>query len=134
MWPVLAQNAAEITGWTGWVAFVANGGVMAWLLLRHLPAKDAQIEKIIATKDGQLAAKDQQIKDLVTSCDTHNERVVKEFVTQLQQQRQDFERVLLFVTTQAEKHVATLAGKLSEEFRNIREDIEAQRRADNKAR
>ncbi len=38
----------------GWVGAGLLGSVLAWLLLKHLPAKDAQLERLVDKFDAQL--------------------------------------------------------------------------------
>lgn len=41
---------------SGWVGTGLLGGILAWLLFVHLPNKDKQLEKIMATHDSQMDA------------------------------------------------------------------------------
>ena len=42
------QITDPISGGAGWVGAGLLGAVLAWLTLKHLPAKDAQLERIIS--------------------------------------------------------------------------------------
>ncbi len=48
---LLAQSSTVIGGEAGWAGVGILGLVLSWLLLRHLPAKDAQINSFIELKD-----------------------------------------------------------------------------------
>lgn len=48
---LLAQTSSVIGGEAGWAGVGILGLVLSWLLLRHLPAKDAQITAFIESKD-----------------------------------------------------------------------------------
>lgn len=49
--PVLLAEADPISGGAGWIGAGLLGAVLAWLLLKHLPAKDDQIERLFRAKD-----------------------------------------------------------------------------------
>lgn len=52
---MFAQAAADaLAGGSGWAGAGLLGMVLAWLLLRHLPAKDAQIERMIEDQRAQI--------------------------------------------------------------------------------
>lgn len=56
---ILLADQSEIsalTGGTGWVGASILGGVLAWLLFMHLPAKDKFMKEIITDKDKQINA------------------------------------------------------------------------------
>lgn len=76
-WLLLADDPAKSldpTGYAGWVTAVTTSGVLTWLLCRHLPAKDAQINNIIGVKDAQLDKKDTQITNLLDDFAKERER------------------------------------------------------------
>ena len=57
--PALAQGSTEpISGGAGWAGAGLLSCVLGWLLLKHLPAKDAQVQQLIAGHQEQMAAKD----------------------------------------------------------------------------
>lgn len=43
----LAQVPDSLSGGAGWIGAGLLGAVLCWLLLKHLPAKDTQLEKLI---------------------------------------------------------------------------------------
>lgn len=51
---LFVQNADALSGNGGWFGAGLLGLVLGWLLFRHLPAKDAQIERIIAQHSASL--------------------------------------------------------------------------------
>ncbi len=55
------------SGATGWTSFGIAGLVLAWLLLKHLPAKDAQIERLISRSDTELRDARKEYKDALAS-------------------------------------------------------------------
>lgn len=71
-WP-LAQVATPdaLSGGAGWVGTGLLGSVLAWLLLRHLPGKDAQLERLIAGNSASVErvveASKQDRKEVVTA-------------------------------------------------------------------
>ena len=69
---LLAQSSTVIGGEAGWAGVGILGLVLSWLLLRHLPAKDAQINAFIEKKDQhvlELTAKfEQNLDKIVDHC------------------------------------------------------------------
>lgn len=53
---MLAEMADPISGGGGWLGAGLLGLVLAWLLLRHLPSKDAQIERLVESRDAMVRA------------------------------------------------------------------------------
>lgn len=96
MWSaVMADIATDpIAGGAGWVGAGLLGLVLAWLLLRHLPDKDAQIERLIAAKDEQIreviADKDKQADEHDARCRDNAERLVAELRFQAEKDRATF--------------------------------------------
>ena len=100
MWHLLAEDVSTtvLTGAGGWAGAGLLGMVLAWLLLKHLPAKDQQLKDLI---DGHAA----HVRDLVAD---HNARAealhadcarelattVAAFTDQLHAQRSDFRESL----------------------------------------
>lgn len=69
---VVGQLDPNITsGASGWAGAGILGLVLAWLFFKHLPDKDALLERANTNKDAQIKAKDEQIEKLITS---HNTR------------------------------------------------------------
>ena len=48
------SEVSAITGGTGWVGASILGGVLAWLMFVHLPAKDKMFKELINDKDKQI--------------------------------------------------------------------------------
>lgn len=65
----LAQVVDPVSGGAGWVGAGLLGAVLAWLLLKHLPDKDKQIQTMVEGKDLQIKTlmevKDKQITDML---------------------------------------------------------------------
>jgi predicted hydrolase (HD superfamily) len=59
-----------VGGSAGWVGAGLLGLVLAWLFGKHLPSKDAQIERLLAQAKEQLAAKDTQLREQLTAKDS----------------------------------------------------------------
>ena len=116
MWLVgtllLAQTTDPIANGAGWAGAGLLGLVLGWLLLKHLPAKDAQMAEM-------LAAKDLLIKELLESK-----------AEELAGQREVYLRDL-----QAERNTfAAAINKVCDEFRieqrAERESCEVERKAE----
>ncbi len=50
------SSPIDLSGGSGWVGAGLLGAVLSWLLLKHLPEKDRQIERLITDKDSQITA------------------------------------------------------------------------------
>lgn len=48
---ILAQSPESLSGGAGWVGAGLLGLVLFWLLLKHLPDKDKQLEKLLLSRD-----------------------------------------------------------------------------------
>lgn len=59
-----AQGSDPLSGGGGWVGAGLLGLVLAWLLLKHLPDKDNQIDRLIKDKDAKI---EQARKDYLDS-------------------------------------------------------------------
>lgn len=70
---LLAQQVANaLAGEAGWAGVGVLGLVLSWLMLKHLPAKDKQINEFIEAKDKhvmELTAKfEQNLDKIVDHC------------------------------------------------------------------
>ena len=84
---LLAQNLDPLSGGSGWIGAGLLGLVLAWLLLKHLPAKDAQFQKFLEDKDKTIQA------------------LVVQFGETSKSQRVDFKEALLVVTKHCEEEM-----------------------------
>lgn len=107
-WLFLAQ-ADSLTGGAGWVGAGLLGLVLAWLLLKHLPAKDAQIEGIISR---HLAIE---------------ERQRAEYATWLNRQRDDFRQMLAEMIDHSRIEIETLTRALGNDLQALRGAVESLR-------
>lgn len=89
---LFAQSLESLSGGAGWVGAGLLGGVLAWLLFFHLPAKDKQIEAMIRNKDEQMG-----------SLMIRHDAIMTET-------RKDFKESLATVVAHCEKEFATLRG------------------------
>jgi hypothetical protein len=119
---LLAQAADPISGGAGWAGAGLLGLVLCWLLLKHLPDKDRQINNLVE-------AKDRQMTEL---------RVAME--VRIDTQRRDFIEALGSVTTTYRAEAAeerkvcalnfrTLADTINVSFRTLGDQLQAQARA-----
>ena len=54
LFAMLPAQGEPLSGGAGWVGAGLLGAVLCWLLLKHLPDKDKQLEKLLTTKDDQM--------------------------------------------------------------------------------
>lgn len=64
---LFAEGLESLSGGSGWVGAGLLGLVLGWLLLFHLPAKDKQMERLVADKD-------KVVSDLMTRHEAIQER------------------------------------------------------------
>jgi hypothetical protein len=101
---VLSQASSGIeivTGGAGWAGAGLLGAVLGWLLLKHLPEKDAQIERLIKRHDEALAR---------VSLDHENE---------MKETRKEFREALSAITGQNERSVVLLTQAIREESERV---------------
>lgn len=100
-----------LSGGAGWVGAGLLGGVLAWLLLKHLPDKDKQFNRLV--KDCET-----EKKDIITNYNQTISEISKKFVDQFQTQREDFQKALTFLSDQQRRHVDDLINALLKEWRS----------------
>jgi PAS domain S-box-containing protein len=75
---LLAQGAEGLSGGAGWVGAGLLGAVLAWVFMKHLPAKDTQLEKLISDKDIMIkelvAGHAKSIREVVGHCEEDAEK------------------------------------------------------------
>jgi hypothetical protein len=101
---LLAQASSGIevvTGGAGWAGAGLLGLVLGWLLLKHLPEKDAQIERLIKRHDEAL------------------DKAGKDHETELREARQDFKEALAVIIGQNDKSVVLLTSAIREESERV---------------
>lgn len=81
--PLLAQ-AVDPSGVAGWSSFGIAGLVLAWLLLKHLPAKDVQLKELLLSRD---ALMENLLKREQESCEKRHQENLAE--TRLAREAQD---------------------------------------------
>ena len=85
---VLASGATSTISQTdlvpgaNWIGTSILGGVLGWLLFRHLPEKDRQTEKLIQTKDAAVQA-------VVTAFCDERKSEREAFLAELHRERED---------------------------------------------
>lgn len=108
-----------LVGASGWTGAGLLGLVMWWLAVKHLPAKDAQFERLLDIKDGQIKAAYGQYKsDLKDYREDH--RVHLEKI--LEHCRRENEELGSMVRAQFETFQRTLIG-LEGAIRALREEL-----------
>lgn len=107
-WLLLAE-VDPISGTAGWAGAGLLGAVLSWLLLRHLPAKDAQLEKLIKDKDDRIDALVKEHRETVRE-------VIQHHTDNAVRARDDFRTILNSVIQHCEKEVTGMATVMREEF------------------
>ena len=101
-----------LSGGAGWFGAGLLGLVLAWLLLRHLPAKDAQIEKLIKDKDTHVQA-------IVTAVGTQLSDLADRYGEQQKTSRDEYKQALQAVINHCEKESINFATAMSRELQGI---------------
>jgi hypothetical protein len=84
----------SLSGGAGWVGAGLLGLVLGWLLLKHLPEKDAQIERLIARADERGDKQDaEHQRSLAMIMDRHDARN-KEMIMAM---REEFARMIVAI-------------------------------------
>lgn len=102
---IFSQVPDAISGGSGWIGAGLLGSVLGWLLLKHLPAKDAQLEKLISTHNGQ-------IEKLHATCAEEREA-----------QSSKFDAILNRVMDRHTSDNRDMIGEMKSEFRALSEAI-----------
>ncbi len=113
---LFAEGVAEEAGWlvgsSGWGGAGLLGLVLAWLLFKHLPAKDTQLTNMI---DKHTLAMQNQTNDF-------NKVLAEkrsEFTIILNEQRHDFRESLKEVTQHCERETSHLADSMKGDLHTL---------------
>lgn len=113
MWLLLAQVAPDpISGGAGWVGAGLLGLVLSWLLLMHLPKKDAQISELINL---HLLTEKEQRQDYQLALDAQR----SSYQNMLESQRVEFRDTLQKMLTHNEAQINVLGEAFKEDLKNI---------------
>ncbi len=119
LWTLLAQTVIPdaISGGAGWAGAGLLGLVLGWLLLKHLPEKDAQLAAKDKAHSDQLDAKDEnyleQIKTLHAEC-----------TSERKEQFAEFQRALNVITERSSKDSDRTLTAMQLEMQNLRAAIQ----------
>lgn len=136
-WPpvILAQIIAEdAIGMSGWPSFGIAGLVLGWLLLRHLPAKDQQIERIMETHSKRISDKDEQIakmvethsaivKDLSSLNEKRTEAIISNGHEALSEQRSEFKSMIASIVKVHDAAIGELKEATEANAKEVRESV-----------
>lgn len=98
---IIAQVAEPISGGAGWVGAGLLGAVLAWLLLKHIPDKDKQVERM-------MEGRNQVVTELTI-----------EFGKQLKETRDEFKEALNLILHQHDKYITELSTEIKNEFERL---------------
>ncbi len=111
---LLATEVDQVGGNAGWVGAGLLGAVLTWLMFKHLPDKDRQVNDLIKRKDESVAA----VMVL-------NESQRKEYTLTLLAMTADFRAEAGAERIACEKHYATLATSMQTAFTTLGEQLRA---------
>ncbi len=114
---LLAQAAEGVSsggsvGVAGWASFATSGGVLAWLLWSHLPAKDKQLKELIDGKDALIAATAAKHESIVAG-------LTAAYAAETKETRREFREALNAVLTQNGEHIEGLGVAMRDEFARL---------------
>jgi len=107
-------DSSVLSGASGWAGAGILGLVLAWLFFKHLPDKDALLERAQAGKDKQLSEKDTQIQNLIVS---HNQREDKA--------RETYERNVALLTEHCEREMQVMSDGVGKKVDTIASMIDS---------
>lgn len=110
---LLPQTAG---GWAGWAGFLSSGGVLLWLLFKHLPAQDARLERFITVKDDQLKSKDELIHTATAATNARIEAVTAIYRQESKEAREEFKNALNAILNHCEKETTKIAEAVRREI------------------
>lgn len=124
----------SLSGATGWGGAGLLGLVLLWVFLRHLPAKDLQMERFIDSRDKALSAKDSQITDLIRSRDEMmramvdtNDRRMTEMANfsakQEEARRSDCQQSMANVLSHSSKEHGSIMELVQRNFAELRQHL-----------
>jgi gas vesicle protein len=114
---VLHAQTEPISGGAGWVGAGLLGAVLAWLLLKHLPAKDKQVTDMMARRD-------QVVKEVADKHAVTVKDLVITFAEQQRETRMEFKEALKTMMAQHDRQVSELASAMKREFAEITKPIQ----------
>lgn len=95
-----AVTAADTSGIAGWTGTGLLGSVLAWLLFKHLPAKDQQVKEMIDAHNAAMKDKDSR------------------FLAELKDQRIEFRESLKEVVSHCEEEMRGVTDRLTQALKN----------------
>lgn len=120
---LLAQGVDTIGGSSGWVGAGLLGLILGWLLLRHLPSKDAQIKDFMETKDAQvkelILAKDEQIRVLSERYERKVDGLILAFQIESTDSKKEFRQALDLVLAHCDREAAKMVDAFRVEIARV---------------
>ena len=121
---LVAQSIAGDGGWAGWAGFLSSGGVLVWLLFRHLPEKDRQEAERRMAHAAQVDGLVGKIETLVRY-HTEVERSQRDVHSALErEQRAEFRSTLDAMLKHNRDLVDGLANALKEDLGSLRDAVD----------
>lgn len=119
---LIGQDPAPLTGpAAAWTGAGLLGGVLAWLMFAHLPAKDKQVADLIRSHNEQMAA-------LATAKDHQIDQQRAEFVLTMNTMMTGFRSEAAAERQACERHFEALSGSMTTAFRTLGDQLATQAR------
>lgn len=109
---MLWADVDPLTGGAGWAGAGLLGLVLAWLLLKHLPTKDAQFESLSRTKDEQILA-------LMNRNDERLQQLATTFRQESREDKEEFKRALDAILAHCEREMSKVGDAMRAELRTV---------------
>ena len=121
---MLAQATDPISGGAGWVGAGLLGAILFWLLFKHLPAKDAQLENLMGKHALHV---DRLYESINTMQQVHAKERSDQSVKHAEERTQQFARfetIVDKVMTQQDRMIRELIEEMKLEFKEVAEKID----------
>lgn len=106
--------SGDAFGASGWASFGIAGLVLSWLLLKHLPSKDAQLERLITLGDERALA-------ILDKTEKRTKDIADQSVVREKEQRQDFKEALQSIIKQSEVSTSSIQKTVTDEVTRLRD-------------
>lgn len=114
---LLAQAADPVSGGAGLFGAGLLGLVLGWLLLRHLPEKDRQIERLVNSKD-------ESLKEIQAENRKEMAAISLQFAGLMRERSQDYKDTLTQILAQHRESNQLISDAMTREFKLINSTME----------
>lgn len=125
---MFAQSTDPISGGAGWVGAGLLGAVLAWLMLKHLPDKDKQINTVVESNTAYIREKDDKhdilLQAMAARYDDQLKAVAKTFQEESRECRAEFRAALDRIQNKCREEFVDEVSELRREVTDIRSTLQ----------